>query len=73
MSTPQIQRLEKEAYEQRRQLADTASHLREKVEVAREKFSFARNLHDNFFAISAVASAAAFFLGYAITGSFRAR
>lgn len=73
MSTPRIQRLEKEAYEQRRQIADTASQLREKVEVTREKFSISRILRDRFIPISIVASAAAFLLGYVITGVSRTR
>lgn len=66
MSTARIQLLEREAYEQRRQLADTASQLRKKIELAREKFSISRNLRDNFAGISIVAFVAAFLLGYAI-------
>ena len=71
MSTPRIQKLEKEAYEQRRRLADTTSQLREKVEVAREKFSISRNIRDRFIPISIVAAAAAFLLGYAVVSHRR--
>jgi hypothetical protein len=71
MSTPHVQKLANQAYEQRRQLADDTLKLQEKLETTRRKFSIARNLRENFGVISAITSAAAFAAGYGIAGIFR--
>ncbi len=73
MSNAQIQRLEREASEQRKQLVEASSQLRDKLEATRQKFSVARIVQSNFALISTTASALAFLVGYAISDKLRGR
>lgn len=73
MSTARIHILEEEASEQRRQLQDATSQLRQKLRGARDKLSIDHNLRDRFVPVSIVASAVAFVLGYGIGGIFHSR
>lgn len=73
MSMLPIEDLQRQAAEQRRQMHETATELKEKITAAREKLDIKKNARQNFWSAAAIVTAAGLLFGYASAGAFTRR
>ena len=70
MSTPPVESLELRALEQRNRIHKTATELKTKVSVVREKLDMSKNAREHLIGASIVVSLLGFFSGYWLAGIF---
>jgi hypothetical protein len=73
MSTQPVESLELQAIEQRNQLHQTTSELKQKIVATREKFDVSRNLRQHFPGVAVAVATIALFSGYRFGGTLARR
>ena len=73
MSTLPLDHLEKRAIEERDELHQTASELKNKLEVTRENLRLSHQVRQHFGHASWIVSLIGFSVGYALAGTFSKR
>lgn len=66
-----IEDLQVRAAEQRRQMHETATELKGKIAVTRERLDIRNTARQNFWSVAAIVTAAGLLFGYASAGAFR--
>ncbi len=73
MSAAPIENLERRALEQRREMHETATELRTKIRLAREKLDVTNNAREHFLGAALALGAIGLLSGYVIAGAFTRR
>lgn len=73
MSMLPIEDLQRQAVEQRRQMHETATELKEKITAAREKLDIRNTARQKFWNAAAIVTGVGLLFGYVFAGAFTRR
>lgn len=73
MSVPPSEDLQRQAAEQRRQMHETATELKEKIAAARDKLDIKKNARQRFWSAATIVTAVGALFGYILAGAFTRR